>query len=60
METSERKYTIELDEDNYMLMKKVMNSYCQTINEGRKKKRTETTKFQKRTMTDLVFNYKIL
>ena len=56
----QRTYTIEMDEDTYMMMKKVMTSYCESINVGRKKKRTEQTKPQKRTMEDMVFKYKIL
>jgi len=55
-----RVYTLELDEDNYMLMRKVMYSYVETTNSNRKKKRGENTKPQKRTMQDLSFNYKII
>lgn len=60
MEVQQRTYHIELDEDMYVLMRKVMNSYCESINAGRKKKRTEQTKPQKRTMEDLMFKYKVI
>lgn len=53
-------FRLELDEKNYLLMRKVMNSYCESINAGRAKKRTQTTKPQKRTQEDLIFKFKLL
>ncbi len=53
-------FKLEMDEANYMLMRKVMTSYCNSINEGRRKKRVENTKIQKRTEKDMTFTFKIL
>jgi hypothetical protein len=51
-------YQIEMDQENYELMKKVMRSYVDTRNKARLKQRTDDTRKQGRAMDDIKFHYK--
>jgi hypothetical protein len=58
MEKRTKFYQIEMDEDNYEMMKKVMSSYIATRNKSRSKQRTEDTKKQLRASDEIKFEYK--
>lgn len=60
METRRKFYQIELDEENYLLLKKQMDSYITNRNKARERQRNDTTRKQNRAIENVKFEYKML